>query len=123
MKNNIDKIFKMLNLEPYEKFIVVNSGNVYYFDCTLNLCHPIDDSIELTYNAKTIITGEEEIVRVSDLTSENRKIIREAQKKGMFKLIAVKDKGEYRVLPIPLKGNEKVLDISYLTTTDIADKE
>lgn len=79
--NNIDKIFEMLNLKPGERFIY--GENVYYFTSDLHLyrydgvCPYVPPSCE-----NSIFKGEEKIIKISDLTEEDKKIISEAKRQG-----------------------------------------
>lgn len=107
----IIEILKILNLEPYERFIVVNKGKVYCFDYGLDLYDPYYECCVPEYECdpKKILTGECKIVKVSDLTSEDKKVISEARKKGFGGVIATIENGKYHLTNRPIKWNESIL--------------
>ena len=112
--NKVVKIFeilKTLNLEPYERFIVVDKGKVYCFDYGLDLYDPYYECYVSEYECdfKKILTGECEIVKVSDLTSEDKKVISEARKKGAGGVIATIENSKYHLTNRHIKWNERVL--------------
>ena len=103
MNNKMEQVFKLLNIKPYEKFLIKhNSTGTIHYECiyfidrnlTINLYLMNGKVKESTFNIANILNGEYSIVKFFEYTDKEKQILKALHILN-FNYIAKDDKKVY----------------------------